>query len=180
MVLCIVNYLFSLGFFVFVFKCWAAPAAYGGSQARGQIGAAAANLHHSHSNVESEPHLQPTPQLTAMPDPPPTKPGIEPGSSWILVGFVTTEPQWELLFGFFKFPSFIAWDGGNSIPGTNCLLVACFYRMLQNFSVLKQGSENSKQGTIREYFGKVEGEGKGGDLMALEQSVVFFSHLLYP
>ena len=24
-------------------------------------------------------------------------PGIKPVSSWILVGFVTTEPQWELL-----------------------------------------------------------------------------------
>ena len=33
--------------------------------ARGQIGAAAA----SHSNTRSEPHLPPTPQLTAMPDP---------------------------------------------------------------------------------------------------------------
>ena len=30
---------------------WAAPAAYGGSQARDQIGAVAAGLHHSHSNV---------------------------------------------------------------------------------------------------------------------------------
>ena len=24
------------------------------------------------------------------------RPGIEPTSSWILVGFITTEPQWEL------------------------------------------------------------------------------------
>ena len=48
---------------------WAAPAAYGGSQARGPIGAVAAGLHHSHSNAESEPHLQPTPQLMATPDP---------------------------------------------------------------------------------------------------------------
>ena len=36
--------------------------AYRSSQARGQIGAAAASLHHSHSNTGSEPHLQPTPQ----------------------------------------------------------------------------------------------------------------------
>ena len=43
--------------------------AYGGSQARGRIRAVAAVLHHSHSNVGSEPHLQPVPQLTAMPDP---------------------------------------------------------------------------------------------------------------
>ena len=45
----------------------AAPVAYGGSQARGLIGAVATGLHHSHSNVGSEPCLQPTPQLMAMP-----------------------------------------------------------------------------------------------------------------
>ena len=39
----------------------AALAAYGGSQARGRIGATAAGLNHSHSNAGSEPHLQPTP-----------------------------------------------------------------------------------------------------------------------
>ena len=36
-------------------------------QAKGQIEAAAADLHHNHSNTRSEPHLQPTPQLVAMP-----------------------------------------------------------------------------------------------------------------
>ena len=43
--------------------------AYGGSQARGPIGAVASSLHHSHSNSGSELRLQPTPQLTAMLDP---------------------------------------------------------------------------------------------------------------
>ena len=47
----------------------AAPLAYRGSQARGLIGAVATSLHQSHSNAGSEPRLQPTPQLTAMPDP---------------------------------------------------------------------------------------------------------------
>ena len=47
----------------------ATPAAYGSAQARGQIGAAAASLHHSHSNTGSQPHLQPTPQLAARLDP---------------------------------------------------------------------------------------------------------------
>ena len=47
----------------------AAGAAHGSSQARGGIGAAAAGLHHSRSNAGSEPRLQPTPQLMAMPDP---------------------------------------------------------------------------------------------------------------
>ena len=35
----------------------ATPTAYGGSQARGQIGGVAASLRHSHSNARSEPHL---------------------------------------------------------------------------------------------------------------------------
>ena len=42
--------------------------AYVDSQARDLIGTAAAGLDHSHSNMGSEPHLQPTSQLTAMPD----------------------------------------------------------------------------------------------------------------
>ena len=47
----------------------AASAANESSQVRGQIRAAAAGLHHSHSNAGSEPYLQPTPQLMATPDP---------------------------------------------------------------------------------------------------------------
>ena len=54
---------------------WAAPAAYGGSQARGRIGAVATGLCQSHSNVGSELHLQRTPQLTATPDRQPTEQG---------------------------------------------------------------------------------------------------------
>ena len=46
-----------------------APAAYGGSQARDLIGAVAASLPQSHGNAGSEPHLQPTPELMATPDP---------------------------------------------------------------------------------------------------------------
>ena len=41
----------------------------GGSQARGLTRAVATSLHNSHSNVGSEPHLLPTPQLKAAPDP---------------------------------------------------------------------------------------------------------------
>ena len=47
----------------------AASAAYGGSQARGLIGAVAAGLHQSYSNVGSELRLRPTPQVAATPDP---------------------------------------------------------------------------------------------------------------
>ena len=54
--------------FAFLLFLWATPAAYGGSQARGLIGAVATGLRQSHSNAGSEPRLQPTPQLTATPD----------------------------------------------------------------------------------------------------------------
>ena len=47
----------------------AAPVAYVSCQVRGQIGAIVASLCHSHSNSRPEPHLQPTPQLTATLDP---------------------------------------------------------------------------------------------------------------
>ena len=58
------------GFCFFFFFCLfrAAPAAYGSTQARGQIGVVAAGLPHSHSNLGSELRLRPTPQLTATLD----------------------------------------------------------------------------------------------------------------
>ena len=63
--------------------------AYGSSQARGRIrAAAAADLQHSHSNAGSFTHR--------------ARPGLEPASSWIRVVFVTTEPQRELLSALFK------------------------------------------------------------------------------
>ena len=61
-----VNFFFFFLSFFAIF--WAAPAACGGSQARGPIGAVAIGLRQSHSNAGSEPRLQPTPQLTATPD----------------------------------------------------------------------------------------------------------------
>ena len=67
------SFVFSVCLFVCLFCLfaisWAAPMAYGGSQARGRIGAIAASLRQSHSNVGSEPCLRPTPQLTATLDP---------------------------------------------------------------------------------------------------------------
>ena len=47
----------------------------GGSQARGLNGAVATGPRQSHSNMGSEPSLQPTPQLTATPDRQPTEQG---------------------------------------------------------------------------------------------------------
>ena len=58
--------------FIFVFFR-VDPAAYGGSQARGRIGAGAGGLHHSQSNMGFKLHLRPTPQLMATPDPQPTE-----------------------------------------------------------------------------------------------------------
>ena len=81
-------------FFLCVFSR-ATPAAYGGAQARGLIRAVATSLHQSHSNVGSEPCLQPTQQLMAMLDPQPTERGQEsnpqPHSSQS--DSLTSEPQ---------------------------------------------------------------------------------------
>ena len=65
-----INFFFSLGLHLKrkKKKC-------GSSQVRGWTGAAAAGLHHSHSNARSLRHW--------------VKQGIEPTSSWILAGFLT-------------------------------------------------------------------------------------------
>ena len=82
-------------FFFLLFR--ATPTAYGGSQARGQIGAAAAGLPQpqqlriqavsvtyttAHGNAGSLTHW--------------ARPGIKPAPSWMLVGFITAEPPQEL------------------------------------------------------------------------------------
>ena len=64
-----VFYLFIFFFFCLFTISWAIPTAYGGSQARGRIGAVATSLGQSHSNAGSEQRLRLTPQLTATPDP---------------------------------------------------------------------------------------------------------------
>ena len=87
-----------LDFFFFFFLVFRGTlAAYRRSPARGGTGASATS--HSHSSMGSEPCLQPTPELMAMPDPLAhrVRPGIESTSSWLLVGFVTAEQQRELL-----------------------------------------------------------------------------------
>ena len=95
--LCLLYFYFLSFFLSFFFAIsWAAPAAYGDSQARGLIGAVAAGLRQNHSNSGSEPGLGPTPQLTADTTAHGkvgslthwARPGIEPATSWFLVGFV--------------------------------------------------------------------------------------------
>ena len=52
-------------FLYFFFFLRTTPVAYGGSRARGQIGAIEAHVCHSHGNARSEAHLQPMLQLVA-------------------------------------------------------------------------------------------------------------------
>ena len=99
-------------YFLFLFFClfaisWTTPAAYGVAQARGQIGGVAAGLHQSHSNERSESPLRPTSQLMATLDPLTqwARAGIEPSTSWFLVGF--TAPRRELLNWFFKMQLYV-------------------------------------------------------------------------
>ena len=64
-----VGCLFFFHYFFFLFR--AILVAYGSSQARDQIGAAAADLYHSHSNTRSEPYcdLQHSLWQNQIPDP---------------------------------------------------------------------------------------------------------------
>ena len=92
---------FSFSFFPFFFFLLfrATPAAYGDSQPRGRIRAAAASLLHCHSNTKSLTHW--------------VRPGIDLTSSWIPVGFIA-EPQlelWEPLFFYIcEFVSFLLYS----------------------------------------------------------------------
>ena len=75
-------------YFIFIFRV--SPVAYESSQVGGQIRASAAGLHYSHSKARSLTHWM--------------RPGFKPVSSWILVGFLTPEPQWEFCTSHFVYP----------------------------------------------------------------------------
>ena len=62
-------YIYIFFFFGLLVFFRATAAAYGGSQAKGPIGALATGLHQSHSNVPSQPSLPRTWQLIARQDP---------------------------------------------------------------------------------------------------------------
>ena len=107
--------------FFFFFFCLfrAVPKAHGSSQARGWIGAVAAGLHHSHNNTRSEPPsvTYTTAHGNTCSLTPWAMPGTEPASSWILVGFVPTEPQQELLFvDFWWGPFWLLWGETSLYP----------------------------------------------------------------
>ena len=72
--------------------------AYEISQARGQFGAADAALHHSSQQhqiwASSENYTAAQGNAGSLTHW--ARPGIEPTSSWVLVGFITAEPRQEL------------------------------------------------------------------------------------
>ena len=102
-------YLFIFCLFAF---SWATPEVYGGSQVRGLIGAVATGLYQGHSNTGSEPYLQPTPQLTATPDPQPTKQGqaSNPQPHGSQSDSLTSVPRQELLFFFYFTLFYCPWN----------------------------------------------------------------------
>ena len=110
------SFSFSFSFFFFYFLFRAAPEAYGNSQAGGESQAGGASLHCSHSNARSLTHG--------------ARPGIESATSWILVGFIITEPQWEL-------PAFFSFDlipVSNILPAlTQKLFVECKQLAYESF-----------------------------------------------
>ena len=131
--------------------------AYGSSQARGRIGSTAASPHHSHSNARSESH--PTPQLTATCCTARSlthwaRPGIEPVSTWVLVGFVTAEPQWGFLDFFFFFLGnvLVSYGCSKKWPQTWWLKTTHICNSLE--------TRNPKKGLMREN----QGVGKAGSL----------------
>ena len=63
------EFIYAILLFYFLSFSRATPMAYGGSQARGLIGAVAAGLYQNYSNTGSELRLQPTAQLLATLDP---------------------------------------------------------------------------------------------------------------
>ena len=96
-------------FFVFCFFCFllfmAAPMAYGGSQARGQIRVTGASLHQRGIRAASVTYtttLGNARSLTQW-----ARPGIKPESSQFLVKFVSCVPQRKLLMSVFLLRHFL-------------------------------------------------------------------------
>ena len=96
---CIVLNFHFLSFFLFFVFCLfrTTPVAYGGSQARGLIGAVAASQHHSHSNtgIRAMSVTYTTAHGNARSLTHWARPGIKPTNSCFLVGFVSAAPWWE-------------------------------------------------------------------------------------
>ena len=109
----------------------ASPSACGSSKAKGHIRAIAAGLHHGHSNVGSEQRRvtyttahSNTGSLTHW-----ARPGMEPVSSWIPVGFISTELQRELLWNVFwhSLRSALFCPPPLQLPKSSCFLHDAFW-----------------------------------------------------
>ena len=100
--------LFFFFFFFWIFFFFPGPHPWhmeGSSQAGGWIGAVAPSLCHSHSNQQRHIWAMLVIYTTAHGNSrsltPWVRARIEPASSWMLVRFVITDPQWELLGSLF-------------------------------------------------------------------------------
>ena len=93
--MCFSNIFFSACDFIFILTVfqWAEILFFLGSHPWYMEVPRLGGLHHSHINAGSKLYLRPIPQLLATPD---SRPGIEPATSWFLVGFVSSVPWWEL------------------------------------------------------------------------------------
>ena len=95
------RYSFVLFYFCFCFSR-AARGTYGSSQGRGWIRATSSSHSHSHRNTRAMSVTNTTAHSNAGSLTHWMRPGIKPSSSWILIRFVTTEPQREFLDALFK------------------------------------------------------------------------------
>ena len=118
-----------LSFYLFLFLR-AAGAAYGSYQPRGWIRAAAASLHTpqpQQCGIRAISANYTTAQVNAGSLTNWVGPGVKPASLWILVEFVTTEPQWKLSPSFFRDSfhghSVLGWQSF-SFSTWICLLIA--------------------------------------------------------
>ena len=126
------------------------PTAYGSSQARGRIIVIATGLCHSHSSAGSKLHLWPTPQPTAHSN---TRflthwarPGIKP-TTWLLVRFISTAPQWELpqTLAFKKY--FLLY--GTRAPQKNGWLQGKYKKSLDHLIVQESHTVINNAGTVK-------------------------------
>ena len=98
--LSVFSLILKITFFCFFFR--ATPVAYGSPQARGRIGAVAAGLQPQRCGIWATSATYTTAHGSIRSLTQWVGPGIEPASWWILVGFVSTVPQWEFLKIIFK------------------------------------------------------------------------------
>ena len=145
-------YKYIIGFFVCLFVCllfvflpfsWATSTVCGGSQARGlnrscscqptpepqQLGIRAVSAAYTtaHGNARSLTHW--------------TRPGIEPTTSWYLVGFISTLPRWEVQRKIklkFFIPTVLILN-----PACHCHLGFVFFGKLLNLEPLQGNGDNS-------------------------------------